>query len=41
MVYSRNVDQLCFAYVKTDIDPKNDNFENTVDNGTSDLSSNT
>ena len=34
MVYSRNNDQLSFAYVNTGIELKNDNLENTIDNVT-------
>ena len=32
-IFQKHFDQRRFAYVNTDIDPKNDDFENTVDNG--------
>ena len=32
-IFQKHVDQLCFAYVNTDIELKNDNLENTIDNG--------
>ena len=33
-IFQKHVDQLHFAYVSTDIEPKNDNLKNTIDNGT-------
>ena len=33
-IFQKLIDQLLFAYVNTDIDLKDDNLENTIDNGT-------